>query len=190
MMKKIFGILSLFFVSGCFGGYSPDSTFYTLKTFSEVTPLSQTTLSLGVDVPELPEYVDRPQIVSFLEDNAELNIDETNRWSDDLDVMIQRVIAADLRAYLPKAAIKPRTSLLEKYKYILNVSVERFDLLKDKAYFEALWSVKSGSSFNVVYKGKTSLEMPIDDGYNKYINAMSKMISQMSKQIAQKLIKN
>ena len=184
-------MVSLFFMMGCLGGYSPESTFYTLQSIENVVPLSQTTLSLGVDLPELPEYVDRPQIVSFSSVNSELNIDETNRWGEDLDIMLQRIIASDLRAYLPKAGIKPRTSLLEQYKYILNVSVIRFDMIKNnEAYLEALWSIKSGNTFNVIYKSKTTLSMPLKDGYNDYVMVMSEMVSQMCKQIVQKLIKN
>ena len=191
MIKKVVCVVSLFFMTGCFGGYSPESTFYTLQSIENVMPLSQTTLSLGVDLLELPEYADRPQIVSVSSVNSELNIDETNRWGEDLDIMLQRVIAGDLRAYLPKGTIKPRTSLLEQYKYILNVSVVRFDMIKNnEAYLEALWSIKNGNTFDVIYKSKTTLSMPLKDGYNDYVNAMSEMVSQMCKQIAQKLIKN
>ena len=190
-MKKFVCILSVFLMTGCFGGYSPESTFYTLKTIENVTPLSNTTLSLGVDLPELPEYVDRPQIVSVSKGNSELNIDETNRWGEDLDIMLQRVVANDLREYLPKASIKPRTSLLEKYRYILNVSVVKFDMIEDNsAHFEALWTVKSGNSFNVIFKGKTVSDMPVEDGYNDYVEAMSDMIGKMCEQIAQKVSRN
>ena len=190
MIKKIVCIIGLFLLAGCLGGYSPESTFYTLKTIDEAKPVSQTNISIGVDLPELPEYADRPQIVSYSKSGS-LNIDETNRWGEDLDIMLQRVIANDLRGYLPKAGIKPRTSLLEKYRYILNVSVVKFDLIENnRAYFEALWTVKSGNTFNVVYKGKTSLEMKTKGGYNQYVDAMSKMVGQMSEQIAQKLVKN
>jgi uncharacterized lipoprotein YmbA len=144
-----------------------------------------------VDLPELPEYVDRPQIVSVSKSNSELNIDETNRWGEDLDIMLQRIIANDLRAYLPKASIKSRTSLLEKYRYILNVSVVKFDMINDnQAYFEALWSVKSGNSFAVIYKDRVSFNMPIEDGYSGYVEAMSDMIGKMCEQIAQKVSRN
>lgn len=190
-MKKIVCTISLFLLTGCLGGYSPESTFYTLKSVENVAPISQSSLSLGIDLPELPEYIDRPQIVSFSENGGELNIDEVNRWGEDLDIMLQRVIAGDLRAYLPKAAIKPRTSLLEKYKYILNVSVVKFDMVENnQAYFEALWTVKSGNTFNIVYKGKTSLNKPVDDGYGDYAKVMGEMIAQMSEQIAQKISGN
>ena len=151
MIKKVVLTIGIFLLAGCFGGYSPESEFYALRTVEKVVPLGYARLSLGVDLPELPEYVDRPQIVSISEDDEKLNIDETNRWIEDLDVMLQRVVAGDLRAYLPKAAIKPRTSLLEKYKYILNLSVVKFDLVENKqAYFEALWTIKSGYTFNVI----------------------------------------
>lgn len=190
MMKRVVCAISLFLVTGCFGGYSPESTFYALQTIENVTPLSQTNMLVGVDLPELPEYVDRPQIVSFSSASSELNIDETNRWGEDLDIMLQRIIAADLRAYLPKAGIKPRTSLLEKYRYILNVSIAKFDLVENTAYLDALWTLKSGNTFNIAYKGKTSLSMTVNDEYSGYVKAMSEMLSQMCKQIAQKLTKN
>jgi uncharacterized lipoprotein YmbA len=191
MIKKVVCAISLFLMTGCFGGYSPDSTFYTLQTIENVAPLSQKSLSLGVNLPELPEYVDKPQIVSILSVNSELNIDETNRWGEDLDIMLQRVVSNDLRAYLPKASIKPRTSLLEQYKYILNMEVVRFDMIKNtEACLDVLWSIKNGNTFDVVYRGKTSLSMPLRGGYNDYVKVMSEMVGQMSKQIAQRLVNN
>ena len=191
MMKKVVCVLSLFLLACCLGGYSPESTFYTLKSIENVEPLSQTTVSLGIDLPDLPDYADRPQIISFSKDNSELNIDETNRWGEDLDIMVQRVLAEDLRAYLPKASIKIRSSIIEKYKYILNVSIVKFDLIEDnKIYFEALWTVKSGATFNTVYKGKISLNKEIKQGYNEYVQAMSEMLGSLSEQIAKKISGN
>ena len=95
MIKKVVCVVSLFFMTGCFGGYSPESTFYTLQSIENVMPLSQTTLSLGVDLPDLPEYADRPQIVSVSSVNSELNIDETNRWGEDLDIMLQNIVVTE-----------------------------------------------------------------------------------------------
>lgn len=190
MIKSFFYIVGLFLISGCFGGYSPDSTFYVLKTVENVAPISNVNISVGVDLPELPEYVDKPQIVSFSSNNSEININETNRWGDELDVMLQRTIARNLQAYLPKSLIKSRTSLLEKYRYILSVSVVKFDMVdKDKAYFGARWNIKNGYNFKVVHKGEISLTMIIKDGYRGYANAMSQMVGQMCEQIAQNLIK-
>ena len=44
------------------------------------------------------------------------------------------------------------------------------------------------NTFNVIYKSKTTLSMPLKDGYNDYVMVMSEMVSQMCKQIVQKLI--
>ena len=190
-MKKIVYLFSVFLLFGCFGGYSPESKFYRLQVLENITPLSNEKVSIGVDLPELPEYADRPQIVSFVKDGSEINIDETNRWGDDLDIMLQNVVASDLRAYLPKADVKAKTSLLEKFRYVIAITVTKFEMLDDnEAYFEVLWSVKSGSSLNVIYKDKISLSQKIEGGYEEYVKAINDMIAQMSKQIAERIIKH
>lgn len=189
-MKKICCAISLFFLSACFGGYSPESKFYRLQSVENISPLSNKNISVGVDLPELPEYADRPQIVSFAKNGAKINIDETNRWGEDLDIMLQNVIAADLRAYLPKSNIKAKTSLLEKFKYAVNITITKFEMIEnDKVYFEALWNIKSGNSLNIINKGKTALDKNIENGYDDYVAAMNDMIAQMCGQIAQSIIK-
>ena len=191
MMKKIVYFFSAFLLAGCFGGYSPESKFYRLQGVENVEPISNKVISVGVDLPELPEYVDRPQMVSFADNGSEINIDEVNRWGDDLDVMLQRVVADDLRVYLPKANVKAKTSLLEKYKYVISMDITKFEMIENKeVIFEALWSVKNGSSLNVVYKGTSVFNMPIEEGYDDYVKVMSEIVALMSKQIAESLAKH
>ncbi len=189
MMKKIVYVICGFLLSGCFGGYSPESRFYTLQSVENVEKVSNKNISVGVDLPELPEYADRPQFVSFSVNGSKINIDELNRWGEDLDIMLQRVIAADLRSYLPNANVKANTSLLEKFRYIVDVTITKFEMIEDsEAYLEALWSIKNGSSLNILRKGKTSLNMKIEDETEGYSLAMSEMIAQMSGQIAKSLV--
>ena len=190
-MKKIVCILGFFLLSGCFGGYSPESKFYTIQSIENVVKVSDKNISVGVNLPELPEYADRPQFVSFSDNGAEINIDELNRWGEDLDIMLQRVIAADLRAYLPKANIKAKTSLLEKFRYEVSVTVTKFEMVEDnEAYFEALWNIKNTGSLTIIQKGKTSLNMKIENNTDGYSKAMSEMIALMSEEIAKSLVKN
>lgn len=188
MMKKFVYILCAFLLTGCFGGYSPESKFYTIHSVKNVDPVSNKNISIGVELPEMPEYADRPQFVSFSSNGSEMRIDETNRWGEDLDVMLQRVIAEDLRACLPNASIKAKTSLLEKFKYVLNVTVTKFEMIEDdEACFEALWNIKNFNSATSVHKGKVSLTMKIEDGEESYPDAVSEMVAVMSKQIAESL---
>lgn len=188
MIKNIVYVICIFLLSGCFGGYSPESRFYTLQSVENVKKVSDKNISVGVDLPELPEYADRPQFVSFSANGSKINIDELNRWGEDLDIMLQRVIAADLRLYLPNANVKAKTSLLEKFRYIVDVTITKFEMIEDsEAYLEALWSIKNGSLLNIMRKGKTSLNMKIEDETEGYSLAMSEMIALMSEQIAKSL---
>lgn len=188
MIKNIVYVICVFLLSGCFGGYSPESRFYTLQSVENVKKVSDKNISVGVDLPELPEYADRPQFVSFSANGSKINIDELNRWGEDLDIMLQRVIAADLRLYLPNANVKAKTSLLEKFRYIVDVTITKFEMIEDsEAYLEALWSIKNGSLLNIMRKGKTSLNMKIEDETEGYSLAMSEMIALMSEQIAKSL---
>lgn len=69
--------------------------------------------------------------------------------------MIQRVIADDLAYYLPKAAVKPRTSARENFNYLVQIELNKFDGSWNKnVVLEAWWSIKNASG-QVVRQQKT-----------------------------------
>ena len=83
-MRKFGAILMVFLLGGCLGGYSPANRFYYLQVVDAVEPVSSKKLNIGVDSVELPDYLDRPQIIVFEQGSPQMKIDETNRWGEAL----------------------------------------------------------------------------------------------------------
>lgn len=190
-MKKIITILSFCLLSGCLGGYSPQSKFYNLQPLSssQTTPLSTKKLSIGISPTELPDYIDKPQIISFDKGNPQMNIDELNRWGEPLDSMIQRTIASDIALYLPNSIVKPKSSLLEKFNFLVDVQIIRFDMIKNQqAILDAWWYISTPNG-TILKRQQSSFNAPIKKGYNSYANIMSDLLGKMSKSIAEQLIK-
>lgn len=191
MRKQIFALFMIGLLGGCLGGYSPQSRFYNLQPADAagITVVSPRKISMGINEVELPDYLDRPQMVSFDQGKPQMNIAETDRWGEPLASMIQRTMAADLALYLPQAVVKPRSSLMEKFNFIVDVQIIRFDMIREnEAVLEAWWYI-SNADGHIVYRHKTALTQKIGSGFDSFVKAESQMLTQMSREIAQAAIK-
>ncbi len=188
MMKKILLLIVVCMLGACLGGYSPKSSFYKLKIFDgSQASVSEKKFSVGVNMVELPDYLNRPQIVSFDEDNLQMQIDETNRWGEPLDTMIRRVVVGDLSSFLPNAVVKAKASLIEKFDYLVNLQIVRFDMIEDKeAVLEAWWYVVDRNGKTLVREKFSDSEVMGDD-YTQFVKFQSEMIEKMCEKIALRL---
>ncbi len=188
MKKTSIIIMTLCLLGGCLGGYSPKSNFYRLVTAEDISAISDKNLSIGINEVSLPDYLEKRQIV-FFDEGTHMGISESNRWGEDLSTMIQRSLTADISLYLPKSAVKSKTSLLEKFKYTVDVQIVRFDLIRgEKAVLEAWWYINS-SGGNILISRKFVAEQKINDNFASFAQAQSNMIAEMSKEIAAAVIK-
>ena len=188
-MKKISYIIAfLLLTAGCFGGYSEASKFYTLKSITDVPAVSSKKMIIGINEIELPEYIDRPQIVSATKGSSEVKISETNRWSESLDTLIQRTITTDISAYLPQAVVKEKT-INERFNASVSVQITRLDMIADdSALLEAWWYILDHSG-KTVYREKFSETKKIKDNYDSFVLSISDLLSTLSKNIAKQVIK-
>ena len=187
-MKKTALIFACLMLSACFGGYSESSKFYNLQPITDVSPLSTKKTIIGVEAVELPEYIDRPQIVSAEKGSSQVQISETNRWSESLDTLIQRTLTSDISAYLPQAVVKDKT-INDRFDITVEVQMTRLDMItNDKAVLEAWWYILDKSG-NTLYREKFSESLPIDASYNSFVSATEKLLSALSREIAEKALK-
>ena len=91
-------VFILFLLTAC--GSSPPTRFYMISADSTSASPSQTSadVSVGVGPIRLPEYLDRPQIVTR-GNNARIELAEFDRWAEPLD----RSFTAALVDYLSAA---------------------------------------------------------------------------------------
>jgi uncharacterized lipoprotein YmbA len=181
--------LAALFVSGC--GTSPDTRFYVLSAAqAPARPLAgqARVIALGVGPVELPEYLDRPQIVTRTGQN-ELRLAEFDRWAEPLKDSVSQALAENLAAYLPsrKVAAYPwkRSAQLD---YQLVVKVIRFEGAGGESVLNVRWSVSSGD-------GKTELlvresryaEPAAGTDYRAMVAAMSRALARFSRDVAEAL---
>src|SRR5262249_16726502 len=156
-------------MAGCLGSSRP-ARFYTLEPVQvrDGPDSSATDATLAVGPVELPDYVDRPQIVTRTGAN-ELVISEVDRWGRSLDNQISNSLVTTLRDRLDSEQITvvPWGSALLSggSSYRVKVRVSRFDgILGQSVVLQARWElcVRSGGGKEESLGGKeASLTGPI-----------------------------
>ncbi len=141
-MKAIWILLcgALLLLSGC--TTVPVTQFYTLD--SEAPALGKTTsmLTLSIGPIDLPEYLDRPQMV-LRDGNNRLLFDEFHRWGGALDQEIERVLAGRLAAQLGTQRIYGYPSrIVAESDYRIALDIRAFDgSLDDSVQLDVAWSL-------------------------------------------------
>lgn len=189
-MKKVWSLVLLMLVSACVGTSLP-AKFYSLKVIQagEENAVSQVKLSIGVEEVRVSDYLDKPQIVTVKDNLVELNISEHNRWSEALATMMQRTIANDMSAYLPKSIVKARHMGRETFDYTVFVEVDKFDgALGGNAYLNAWWYVLNKDG-KIMLRERVELSSPAGNNYDDLVRGESRLVAQLSRQIAEKLAK-
>lgn len=190
-MKKIISLFLFCLVSACVNfGTSQPSKFYSLQVIKNIASISNKKISVGVEEVQIPEYLDKPQIVTVKEGSVEMNLSEINRWSEDLSTMMQRTVAEDINLYLPQAMVKSRTLGRESFDYTVFIEVSKFegDLGKE-ARLDAWWYILDRNG-DMIVREKTSVSIPVPESdYDSLVRAESTLVGQLSEQIALKLAK-
>ncbi|MBE6452867.1 MAG: membrane integrity-associated transporter subunit PqiC [Alphaproteobacteria bacterium] len=187
-MKKL--ILSLIiFLSACIGT-STTPKFYTLNSISASSQNFTTgKIFIGVGEVSVPQYLDKPQMVTRDTNQVELNISEFNRWSEPLGDAIQQAVTDDLAIYLPNATVKPTSYRQENFDYLVWIEINRFDGTWGKnAILSAWWSIYNRNSQIIIHQ-KTDISASLNKSYDDLAQQYSNLVSKMSFEIASQLAK-
>lgn len=183
------GIMVGLLFSGC--GTSPAAKFYTL------TPVTQqkqempgsgtgTVHPVAVGPVEIPEYLDRPEIVTRAEPN-QLVLSELNLWGGALKADVNRVLIENISYFLASDGIPVVTwkiGIADTQR--VPVQIVRFDgMPNDNIILKARWSVigKDGKTFELVRDSNISVPVK-GGGYVSVVAAMSDALGELSKEIA------
>ena len=188
-MKKLCSLFLLALVSACMSfGSTPPARFFSLQIIAEPQTVSKSRASIGVEEVNIPEYLDKPQIVTVSDNMVELNISEHNRWSEPLSTMMQRTIANDMASLLPNAVVKSRNMGNERFDYAVFIEVDKFDgALNGKAQLNAWWYVLKKGSSDIVLRQKAAFSQPVGGDYDDLVRAESRLVAQLAEQIAVKI---
>jgi uncharacterized protein len=147
-------------VTGCFGT-SPPSHFYVLSASPEAraaVPSTGPDGTLGVFPTRVADYLDRPQIVTFLGDNA-VDVDEYNRWAEPLGAGVTRVLAQELSALLPGWRVVPQAwdpVIPARAGVVVTVTALGWNDTGE-ARLDATWAVLSPAGDKAVARGRAVL---------------------------------
>jgi hypothetical protein len=173
-------------LSAC-GGKSATSQFYVLS------PLPQPSLSaaegavIGVFPVAMPDYLDRPQIVTRVSEN-ELKLDEFSRWAEPLKDSFNRALVQNLSTLLNTAKVI-NTMETPGFPLTLQVRVEvvQFDgTLGGDVVLIAKWGLFGESGKKLLLAKRSSFKEPTGaPTYEALVAAESRAVAALSREIAE-----
>lgn len=178
-------------VAGCIGGQSAPTQFYMLDP-AVLAPASPTAVvgkpavHIVLDPVEIPEYLNRPQIVTHL-DRAEYELDEFNQWMEPLGDNLTRVIAENLSEMLGADGIDI-LSMSGPFEtdYTVTVQILRMDgKLGQGTVLVARWSLFNRSDNSLLLTTRSVFQETVsDDTYQGFMQVQNRMIESLSRAIA------
>ena len=168
---------------------SQPSRFYMLSSLppAEATG-SGKPLSVGVGPISMPEYLNRPQIVTR-ESETKLALAEFDRWGEPLGDLFSQVVAANLSSLLETERVyslpRRRTASLD---YQVEIDIYRFDADQTGLiYLTARWSLYGKGGKKLLKTGTTSLTEQAGPSPDALASGMSRVVESFSRSIASEI---
>ena len=187
---KTFARLAALMLALCVVGCAstPQAHFYTLGTESASTgaAATQRQLSLGLGPIDMPQYLDRPQIVTRDGGNR-LSVDEFNRWGGSLDEEIQRALGARLAARLGTERIYPYPSrIVASTDYRLALEIRTFDgRIGGDVELDLAWSLIDDRTADVLEVRRATYRRAVaQPGYGAYVAALGELLADFADDVA------
>ena len=141
---------------------------------------------MGIGPVDLPQYLDRPQIVTHTAGN-ELNINEFNRWAEPLQQNFARVLASNIGELLDtdEAFVFPWGGSVS-VEYQVRIEVSNFiGQLGGESLLVARWSIIGENGSKVLMARRSQLEAKSSNAsYEALVIAMNQTLANLSREIA------
>jgi uncharacterized lipoprotein YmbA len=185
-MRRVLAAALLLVVAGC--SQSPPTEFYTLSGM-QLPPggSSARKTVIGVGPVTLPDYLDRPQIVTRASGNRVI-LASFHSWVEPVDGMFTRVLVGNLSSLLATdnvVTLPQRRPMPLDYQ--VEVDVARFDAdVTGRAVLDARWRVFGKDGDLLVGEGRSTIVEPVAEpgSYEAIVAAMSQALARMSSTIA------
>lgn len=181
-------------MSGCISvSNSPTPRFYVLQAASDTQIHEKmdgaSDVIIGVGPVKIPEYLDRPQIVTHDKEKT-LKFAQFDRWGESLDVGMARLIGEDLTVMLPRAHIVLYpwdVSIPVKYKVV--VEIVRLDSeLDGELFLAAQWLVMDAPHGKTMFIKRSEFRQPIiPQNYSGLAKTLSMICASLSREIVREL---
>jgi len=150
---------------------------------------SHHSLVIAIGPVRIPDYLDRPQIVTRSGKN-ELKLSEFDRWAGSLESDVNRVLVEDISSLLPadRFSVVYWTPYLESQvpaSYRVEVFVDRFEgTLGDSALLKAQWGVFTKERSSLLKKESRISEQMNGSSYDALVAAMSSALERLGRDIS------
>jgi len=198
MNKRTIILLLLFFaimiqLDGCAFRHHA-SRFYVLSTLDSPQRMGTSAcsgkqaVSLGINPPDLPKYLDRPQIMTRINRN-ELKLSESHQWAEPLRDTVPRVIACNVGSLLCGDVKTWPWKGPDQVDYRLNAWIIHLDGSPGgNAVLDVKWSIVDERTKKlIVSKESTYHEQVAENSYESLVSAYSRLLASFSSDIAASL---
>jgi uncharacterized lipoprotein YmbA len=156
----------------------PSSEAFGLATIAARGP------SIGLGPVTLPQYLDRPQIVSRAS-RAKLNLGEFDQWAAPLKGSVASVLAENVSMLAPTDHIAvypwPRSTPID---YQIAVDITRFDgTMGGEVLLLARWSIVGNDGKELVKKKSRFKQQVASPDYEATVTAMSRALEALSREM-------
>jgi len=174
------------------GGCSSKSNFYQLHT-AGIDDVQRTKhirkTVIGIAEVDLPEYLDKPQIVTRLS-ASQLKVNETERWVGAFDKNIQTVLANNLAKMLPRYSfmVRPWEEPVED-RYRIYLGIERFDgnAQTGVVSFRGRWSLVDAENNRLITGEDIDYSERGGMRVDALVDTQSRLLERLSRHIAQRV---
>lgn len=188
-MKKILAITILTFLTGCFS--APTATtenYYTLQS-TQSTPLSMKNISISLNSPDIPSYLNKSQVIVEDANSSLLQINEKERWIEPFGKLLERTITNDFYTYLPNAVIFNPAISLQKTDYNISIQINKLSgALNGTITLDAVYTIQNNKTKNS-YQKRITLTKECGATYLDFTIVQGTLVNDMVKQIATTIIK-
>lgn len=175
---------------GC--AHTPQPHYYVLSGPREVTNnAARSGPAIGLGPITLPDYLDRPQIVTRATDSR-LALSNEHRWAEPLPASFSRALLAHLEKALPTQdmVLHPWRSSLDIARQV-QIEVTRFERGAAGAFrLSARWSVRAAGSDIGTGTRQSDIEIPVEgkgDDYDALLAAANSAVAALATTIATQL---
>ena len=180
-------------VAGCRSG-APQIEFYTLNSLSPATEKTNPTdaapnIAVGVGPVQIPQALDRPQIVTRTGPNK-LMLDEFHRWASPLREDFARVLAENISFLLAidRVAVYPwEVDFTPDYRVAVDINYFEGQWGKN-VLLDVVWRIadQAGQKTLAVKKSVITEPLPAKD-YETLVAAESQAIARLSREIVKEI---
>jgi uncharacterized lipoprotein YmbA len=172
----------------------PPTAFYTLTAVTKAETAGQSSaplgnLGIGIGPVQIPEYLDRPQIVTRTAPDK-VTLSEFNRWGGSLRHDLPRVLAENVAALLgtDRALAYPWGDRLDP-AYRVALHVQQFDgALGGPAVLRVTWIVTGREEKTPLAVRKSDIQEPVSGkDYDALVAAQSRAVAALSREIAEEI---